>query len=139
MSTLEWLVVISGVIHLGTLLGSAQVPKELNFREELPKLNPLLRHWVLVAGGYIVFNIVAFGAISLVFHNELAAPSEERSTMARVFCGYVSLFWAMRLLIQFFLFDAKPYLRNRFLKIGYHGLTLVFAWQAVVYGWLAMT
>ena len=43
----------------------------------------------------------------------------------------------MRLVIQFFLFDAKPYLRNWVLKLGYHGLTLVFTWQTVVYGWVA--
>ena len=83
--------------------------------------------------GYIVFNIVAFGVISLVFYEELAA----RSVMARVFCGYVSLFWAIRLVIQLFFFDAKPYLRNTFLKIGYHGLTLVFVWQTAVFGWVA--
>jgi hypothetical protein len=130
---LETLILISGVIHLGTLIGSAQVPRELRFKEDLPKLNPLLRHWVLVAGGYIVFNIVAFGVISLVFHKELAA----QSVMARVFCAYVSLFWAIRLVIQLFFFDAKPYLRNAFLKIGYHGLTLVFVWQTVVYAWAA--
>lgn len=135
---MHWLVMISGVIHLGTLLGSAQVPKELNFREELPKLNPLLRHWVLVSGGYIVFSIVAFGLISLVFYEELAAESVQRTTMARVFCGYVSLFWGIRLLIQFFVFDAKPYLRTIFLKVGYHGLTLVFVWQTLIYGWLAL-
>ena len=135
---MHWLVMISGVIHLGTLLGSAQVPKELNFREELPKLNPLLRHWVLVCGGYIVFSIVAFGLISLVFYEELAAESVQRTTMARVFCGYVSLFWGIRLLIQFFVFDAKPYLRTIFLKVGYHGLTLVFVWQTLIYGWLAL-
>ena len=128
--TLETAIIISGVIHLGTLLGSAQVPRELRFREDLPKLNPLLRHWVLVAGGYIVFNIVAFGVISLVFHEDLASGG----VMARVFCGYVSLFWMMRLLIQLFLFDAKPYLRNTFLRVGYHGLTLVFLWQTIVYG-----
>ena len=131
MPSLETLITISGIIHLGTLLGSAQVPRELRFQEDLPKLNPLLRHWVLVAGGYIVFNIVAFGVISLVFREELAA----RSVMARVFCGYVSLFWAIRLVIQLFLFDAKPYLRNTLLKIGYHALTAVFVWQTTIYGW----
>ncbi len=132
MSPTETLLIVSGVLHLGTLLGSAQVPRELRFREELPKLNPLLRHWVLVAGGYIVFNIVAFGVISLVFREALA----NRSVMARVFCGYVSCFWAIRLFIQCFFFDAKPYLRNTFLTIGYHGLTAVFVWQTVVYGWI---
>lgn len=134
MPDLETLILISGVIHLGTLLGSAQVPKELRFREDLPKVNPLLRHWILVAGGYIVFNIVAFGLISIVFREEIAA----RSVMSRVFCGYVSLFWAIRLVIQLFFFDAKPYLRNTFLKIGYHGLTAVFIWQTLVYAWVSL-
>ena len=135
MPSLENMILISGVLHFGTLLGSAQVPKELRFREELPKLNPLLRHWVLVAGGYVVFNIVAFGLISLVFRNELAS----QSVMARVFCGYVSLFWAIRLIMQLFFFNAKPYLRNTLLRIGYHGLTIVFTWQACLYGWVAFS
>jgi hypothetical protein len=134
MPSLETLIVISGVLHLATLLGSAQVPRELKFKEDLRKLNPMLRHWVLVAGGYIVFNIIAFGVISLVFREELAS----RTVLARVFCGYIALFWLMRLLIQFFLFDAKPYLRNWFLKAGYHGLTVVFTWQVLVYGWVAI-
>lgn len=134
MPPLETLIIISGILHLGTLFGSAQVPKELRFKEDLPKLNPMLRHWVLVAGAYLVFNIVAFGIISLVFRNELAA----RSDLARAFCGYIALFWGMRLVIQFFFFDAKPYLRNWFLKLGYHGLTLVFVWQTAVYGWIAL-
>ncbi len=134
MPSLQTLLIISGILHLGTLLGSAQVPRELRFKEDLPKLNPMLRHWVLVAGAYLVFNIVAFGIISLVFRNELAA----RSDLARAFCGYIALFWGMRLVIQFFFFDAKPYLRNWFLKLGYHGLTLVFVWQTAVYGWIAL-
>lgn len=132
--TNETLLLISGIIHLGTLLGSAQVPRELRFKEDLPKLNPLLKHWVLVAGAYIVFNIVAFGVISLVWRAELA----EQSVIARVFCGYVSLFWLIRLLIQLFLFDARPYLRNTLLKVGYHALTCVFVWQVVAYGWIAL-
>ena len=54
----DTLILIGGLLHLATLLGSAQVPKEMNFKEELPKLNPLLRHWVLTAGGYIVLKLV---------------------------------------------------------------------------------
>ena len=134
MPSLETLILFSGILHLCTLLGSAQVPKELRFKEDLPKLNPMLRHWVLVAGAYLLFNIVAFGIISIVFRQELAS----RSTLARVFCGYVCLFWGVRLIIQFFFFDAKPYLRNWFLRAGYHGLTVVFTWQTIVYGWAAV-
>ena len=129
MPTLQTLIMISGVLHLGTLLGSAQVPKELKFREELPKLNVLLQHWILVAGGYVVLNIFAFGLLSLIFAKELASGEP----LARAVCGFICVFWGIRLIIQFFFFDAKPYLRNWFLTLGYHGLTVVFAWHTIVF------
>jgi hypothetical protein len=134
MLTLETLIIIGGILHLGTLLGSAQVPRELKFRDELPKLNPLLRQWVLVAGAYIVLNILTFGVISLCFAESLAAGTP----LARAFCGFVSVFWGIRLVIQLFFFDARPYLRNWFLKAGYHGLTAVFIFQTFVYGYAAL-
>ena len=134
MPTLETLIMISGVLQLGTLLASAEVPKELKFREELPKVNPLLRHWILTAGGYIVLNLIAFGILSLLFAKELASGQ----SLARVVCGFISVFWGIRLIIQLFVFDAKPYLRNWFLTIGYHALTIVFAWHTVVYGYAAV-
>lgn len=135
MSILETLIFISGILHLGTLIGSAQVPKELKFKEELPKVAPLMRHWTLVAGAYVVLNLIAFGVISLTMSKELASGSP----LARAFCGYVAIFWSFRLVVQFFVFDAKPYLRNWFLTLGYHGLTLVFTWHTLVYGCAALS
>ncbi len=131
---LETLIFISGILHLGTLIGSAQVPKELDFKNELPKLSPMLRHWILTGGAYVVINLIAFGLISLFFAERLASGTP----LARAFCAYVAVFWMIRLLIQFFLFDAKPYLRNWFLKVGYHGLTLVFTWHTLVFGYAAL-
>ena len=133
MPTLQMLIMISGVLHLGTLLGSAQLPRELKFREELPKLSPLLQHWILVAGGYIVLDLVAFGLLSLFFAKDLASGVP----LARGLAGFICVFWAIRLVIQCFVFDAKPYLKNWFLRIGYHSLTAVFAWHTLVYGYAA--
>ena len=135
MSILETLIFISGILHLGTLIGSAQVPKELKFKKELPKVAPLMRHWILVAGAYVALNLIAFGVISLTLSKELASGSP----LARAFCGYVAIFWSFRLVVQFFVFDAKPYLRNWFLTLGYHGLTLVFTWHTLVYGCAALS
>ena len=128
------LIFLSGFFHLATLTASAQVPRELRFREDLPKLNPLLRQWVLVAGIYIVFNITAFGILSISLAQELASGSP----LARAFCGYVALFWGLRLLIQCFVFNAKPYLTKWYLRIGYHTLTVLFLWQTAVYGYAAI-
>ena len=134
MPRLETLIFISGILHLGTLIGSFQVPKELNFKDELPKVAPMMRHWILVAGLYVVINLIAFGVISLCFSETLASGEP----FARAFCAYVAFFWAVRLVIQFFVFDAKPYLRNWFLTLGYHGLTVVFTWHTVVFGYAAL-
>lgn len=131
MYTLSHCIFISGILHLATLLGSAQVPRELNFKKELPKLPPLMQHWVLVAGLYVVINLVAFGLICLFLSESLASGTP----LARAFCGYVGFFWVFRLCIQFFVFDAKPYLRNWFLTLGYHGLTVVFIWHTIVFGY----
>ena len=134
MLTLTNLIFAGGILHLGTLLGSAQVPRELKFKEELPKLGPLMRHWVLTAGGYIVLNIIAFGMLSVFLSTEMASGTP----LARAVCGYISVFWGIRLVIQLFIFDAKPYLKNWFLQLGYHGLTLVFVYQTAIYGWAAL-
>ena len=131
---LENLILVGGILHALTLIGSAQVPKEMNFKEELPKLSPLMRHWVMTAGGYIVLNIAAFALILIFFRHELASGAP----LARAFCAYVAIFWGIRLVIQLFLFDAKPYLRNWFLTLGFHGLTIVFIYHTIVFGWAAI-
>jgi hypothetical protein len=49
------------------------------------------------------------------------------------------LFWITRLAIQLFVFNARDYLTNWFFRVGYHALTLVFTYHAVVYGLVALT
>src|SRR5690606_30744564 len=130
----ETLIFVGGVLHIGTLLGSAQVPRELRFQDELSRLSPLLRQWVLTAGGYIVLNLIAFGALSLALAGELASGAP----LARAVCGYIAVFWLVRLALQLFVFDARDYLRTWFVKLGYHGLTVVFTYHVLVYGFAAL-
>ena len=82
-----------------------------------------------MGGRYSAFG---FGTISLLCTAELAASS----LLARSFCGFAAAFWLARLLVQFFVFDAKPFLTNWFYKAGYHGLTVLFIALAGIYGWL---
>ena len=134
ITTLPVLLVVAGVCHFGILFASALVPRVLDWRGELAHLNPLSRHIVWTHGAFIVLTIVAFGAISLANPRELAAGSG----LARWFCGFVAVFWLARLALQLFVFDAKPYLTGPLLKLGYHGLTLVFAFLGAVYTWAAL-
>ena len=127
---LELLIFIGGILHFGILLASAKVPQVLDWKASLEKLDPLSRQLVWVHGVFIVLVIVGFGLLSLFFAGELAAGSP----LARAVCFFIAFFWAARLFVQFIVFDAKPYLVTTFLKVGYHGLTVVFMYHAIVYG-----
>ena len=130
---LQTLIFVSGILHFGTLVASALVPQVLDWKGELGRLPPLFRQLVWVHGVFIMLTIIGFGLLTLVFSAELAAGSP----LARGVCLFIGLFWLARLLTQFFVFDARPFLTSTFLKTGYHGLTLVFCYQAVVQLWAA--
>lgn len=119
---LPTMIFLAGLLHFGVLLASALVPRVLDWKAELSKLQPLLRHLIWVHGAYIVLIIIAFGVISTANVRELASGT----LLARSMCGFIAIFWLIRLILQFALFDAQPYLTSSLLKLGYHGLTVVF-------------
>ena len=127
--SLELFVFIGGFLHFGILLASAMVPKVLDWKASLDKLDGLSRQLVWVHGAFIVIVILGFGLLSVLFADDLVTGSP----LARGVCLFIALFWAARLIVQFFVFDAKPYLMTAFLKAGYHGLTVVFVYHAIVY------
>jgi hypothetical protein len=134
MFTLHRLIFIGGVLHLGILIASALVPGVLDWRRELDKLRPLTRQLVWVHGVFIVLTIIGFGVISIVAPRELASGT----TLARAVCAFVAAFWLGRLGVQFFVFDARPFLTRAYLKVGYHGLTIVFLLLVATYGFAAV-
>ena len=131
---LALLILIGGVLHFGILLASALTPRVLDWKMELTKLDPLTRQLVWVHGAFIVLVIIGFGAVSVALPAELAAGT----WLSRAVCGFIALFWLTRLAVQFFVFDAKQYLTSAWLKLGYHGLTCVFAYHAVIYSMAAL-
>ena len=127
---LELLIFAGGILHFGILLASAMVPKVLDWKGSLEKLDGLFRQLVWVHGAFIVLVIIGFGVLSIVLAGDLASGTP----LARGMCLFISLFWSARLIVQFFVFDAKPYLKTTLLKAGYHGLTVVFIYITVIYG-----
>ena len=134
MPRLENLMWIAGLLHFGVLIASALVPGVLDWRGELAKLNKLTRQLVWVHGTFIVLVIIGFGTIT-VWN---AAALSSGSPLARSLCGFIAFFWAARLCIQFAVFDVRPYVHNWLLRAGYHGLSVLFGYFAIVYGWSAL-
>lgn len=125
---------LAGATHFGILIASAITPGTLDWRGALASLPPLLRQLFWVYGIFIAFVIAAFGALTLLHADALAAGDP----LARGLCGFIAIFWLGRLGVQFFVFDARPFLTNWFLKLGYHTLTVAFAFLGVVYAVAAL-
>ena len=125
---------IGGWMQWSILLASATAPFALDWRREFAPLSPLLRQMFWVYGGYIVGAIVSLGAASVFFADTLAAGGLGRGVLA-----VTTAFWGVRLLCGLFVFDARPFLLNRWLEAGYALLTVGFVSLTVLYAALAVS
>jgi hypothetical protein len=131
---MKTLLQIARALQLLILTVSASVPRILDWRRNLAGLHPFLKKLFWVYGVFIVFAIISFAI--LTFLN--AGPMATGEPVARSVCFFIAIFWLARLLVQFAVFDARPFLTNSFYKAGYHALTLVFAYLVVIYGSAAL-
>nr|ACO70948.1 hypothetical protein [uncultured Verrucomicrobiota bacterium] len=133
----ETLILLGGCVHFCILIASALVPRLLDWRTNLAPLQPFLRRLFWVYGAFIVLTIVCFGLLSVGHAKELV----EGTPLARGVCVFIAIFWIARLGVQFFVFDARPFLTKWWIRLGYHGLTVIFTLLPVPYvlvavGWV---
>jgi hypothetical protein len=124
---------LAGAGHFGILIASAQVPSILDWKGELARLHPFLRRLFWVYGVFIALTIASFGTLTLLHASELARGLP----LARGVSMLIAVFWATRLAVQCFVFDARPFLTTGWRKLGYHTLTAAFVFLTAVYGWAA--
>jgi hypothetical protein len=120
----------AAILQLSILIASALVPRVLDWRRNLATLPPFLRKLFWVYGAFIAMVLVAFAALTFLHADAMA----EGEPVARSLCFLIAAFWAARLLVQFCIFDPRPFLTNAFYKIGYHGLTVIFSALVLIYG-----
>lgn len=127
------LILFGGMIHLGILSAGLVMTRVLNWKVELKKLTPLSEHIIWTHGAYVWLTILAFGLVSV-----LQADALVSTVLGSYVSAFISLFWGIRVVIQFFYFDAKPHLTSFLLKVGFHGLSICFIYMTLAYGWVAV-
>ena len=128
------LIFVAGFLQLSVLVASALVPLRLDWRNVFTALPKLHRQMYWVYGGYVVLAIIVNGLLCVFNASELAAGSG----LARGVCGYIAVFWGIRLSLQAVL-DVKQHLKTWWLKAGYHTLTLLFASFTALFAWAALS
>lgn len=131
---MKTLLFIGGLLHFVILIASALAPRLLDWRTNLATLHPFLRRLFWVYGCFIVLVIVSFGLLTLLHTEQLSAGT----LFSRSVCAIIAVFWLARLGVQFFVFDARPFLTTTFRRLGYHGLTFLFSALVFIYGAAAL-
>ena len=128
-STLTLMLKIAALLHLPLIWAGASMPKAVNLSAHLAILPQFIRRLFLVYFGFIGLMLVGFGSLTFLFADTLAAGKG----LALGFCILLTLFWTVRLVAAGFIFDVRPYLTNRFYRVGYHAINLIFIYLLGVY------
>ena len=127
------LLILAGSGQLALAAGSLAIPRILRWGADTAKLRPLTRQVFWTYAGYIWTTNVAFGLLSV------AAPYLllDGSTLARLVAGYITVYWAARVVIQFTYFDRTDAPPGRLTQLGEIALVGLFVYLTVVYGAVA--
>jgi hypothetical protein len=127
---MKLLLMLAGVGQLLLALGSLALPRILGWREDTARLRPLTSQVFWTYAGYIWTTNVCFGVVSL------AAPGWllDGSPLARAVTGYVTAYWAARLVVQFFYFDRSGAPAGALYRVAEAALVALFVFLTGVYG-----
>ena len=126
--TIEVAVILAGLAQLAIASSSVFIPYLLGWREETARLRPLTRQVFWTYAAYILSIHIAFGTLSLLAPRALT----DGSTLARAVCAFIAVYWGVRLVLQFAVFDRSVNARPlyRFAEVVY---VSAFAYLAIVY------
>ena len=125
------LIFIAGLLQLILVIGSLAIPRVLNWSEDTAKLRPLTRQVFWTYAGYIWATNLSFALISLISPASLI----DGSFLASAVTGYITLYWAARIAIQFFYFDRSDAPQGFQYQVAEWALVLLFIALTAIYGW----
>jgi hypothetical protein len=127
---IRYFLMAAGLGQLGLALGSLAIPRLLGWREDTARLRPLTRQIFWTYAGYIWSFHVCFGLLSLL------APAWllDRSPLAAAVCGFIAVYWGVRLVLQFTWLDRSQAPRGAAFVAAEVALVALFVGFVATYG-----
>src|SRR3982751_2547981 len=101
---------VCGSFLLGLFVLNFFVPKQFKWAEELPRLSLLNRRIMQVHAIFIALILLMMGLLLVTLPRELLSPQP----LSRAVTGGLAVFWAVRLWMQWFLYDAELWRGKKF-------------------------
>jgi hypothetical protein len=134
MRTEILLLKLAALAHLGLIAAGLIMPKVTGVWIDAKKMSPFAQGLFRTYYLFIGLCLVSFGLGSWIFAPELASGS----TLARAVCGFLALFWTVRLAAGIWILDVNLYLTDTWRKVGYQLTNIVFGSLPLLYAWLAL-
>lgn len=125
---------LASLSYLGLIAAGLLMPKVTGLWADTKKLSPFAQGLFRTYYAFIGLCLVSFGAGSWIFAEELAGGG----ALARAVCGFLALFWLVRLVAAIWVLDVTPYLTDNWRKAGYQLTNIVFGSLPFLYAWLAL-
>ena len=122
-----------GLLQIMLALAHLTFPRRFGWKKDLSQLSLLNRQMFYVHAFFLCLTLVLFGLLNLVRTDELLAGG----SLARSVLGGIAVFWTIRLLIQFFVYDPQLWRGHRFNTAMHIMFALLWSYFAGVYIWAA--
>jgi hypothetical protein len=127
--SIEHLIWLAGIAQIGLVLGSLAIPRVLNWKAELVKVQPLIKQMFWTYAAYILVINLCFGLLSATAFRDLTNGSH----LAILLTGFIATYWISRVLIQFLYFDRTNFPAGRRHKFAEVVLVCLFIFLSIVY------
>ena len=128
-----FLLKLASLTYFGLIAAGLLMPKVTGVWIDAKKMSPfgqgLFRTYYLFIG----LCLVSFGLGSWFYAAELVSGTP----LARAVCGFLAVFWLIRLIAAIWILDVRPYLTDTWRKVGYQLMNIVFGSLPFFYAWLA--
>ena len=122
---------LAGISQIILVFGSLAIPKVLNWKGELKKVQTLIKQMFWIYAAYILVINLCFGLLSVFAFTELT----DKSLLAKVITGFIAVYWISRVLIQFLYFDRESFPAGILNRIAEVMLVTLFVVLSAVYSW----
>jgi hypothetical protein len=122
---------LAGILLIALGLLHFVFPRRFNWKEELARLSLLNRRIFQVHHFFVALVVTMMGAGSLFFADALVQPGP----LARLVLAGAVLFWACRLVVQWFVYDVELWKGNRLHTAVHIVFSALWIYLIAVYGW----
>ena len=129
MTAFELHLRLAGVAMLLLVAVNVYVPRRFRWREELASLSLLNRQIFQVHAAFICVILALFAALTIGMTHALLEPTP----LARAILAGLAIFWFLRLLAQWFVYDRRLWRGRRFETAVHFVFTGLWAYFTVTF------